>query len=202
LESFLLHFSALGSKMTAPVERWVRAAADRCAVIGLPDLARALRGHARAEAGHDLMMIADARNLAARWNSRRNPSIDVDLLLHQAATPGVLQYCEVHNQNLAGATPFAQIAIEYEVEMLPLRYGELFVRHCLEVLGAEILPCLSFVTEHIVLDAGHIDFNARAITKLLALMPACLPACPGFWRHRYLGCLCPVPSRLRSTRRT
>jgi hypothetical protein len=38
------------------------------------------------------------------------------------------------------------------------------------------LPCLSFVTEHIVLDAGHTEFNARAITKLLNLMPACLPA--------------------------
>jgi predicted GNAT family N-acyltransferase len=176
LESFLLHFSALGSKMTAPVERWIRAAADRCAVIGLPDLARALRGHARGEAGHDLMMIADARNLAAHWNSRRNPSIDVDLLLNQAATSGVVQYCEVHNQNLGGATPFAQIAIEYEVEMLPLRYGRLFVGHCLEVLGVEILPSLSFVTEHIGLDAGHTDFNARAITELLALMPACLPA--------------------------
>ena len=176
LESFLLHFSALGSKMTAPVERWIRAAADRCAVIGLPDLAGALRGHARAEAGHDLMMIADARNLAARWNSRRNPPIDVDLLLNQEATPGVVQYCKVHDQCLVGATPFAQIAIEYEVEMLPLRYGGLFVGQCLEVLGAEILPCLSFVTEHIVLDAGHTDFNARAITKLLALMPACLPA--------------------------
>src|ERR1700756_2108900 len=101
LESFLLHFSALGSRMTAPVEHWIRAAADRCAVIGLPDLARALRGHAQAEAGHDLLMIADARNMAARWNSRRNPSIDVDLLLHQVPTPGVVQYCEVHNQNLA-----------------------------------------------------------------------------------------------------
>jgi hypothetical protein len=176
LESFLLHFSALGSRMTAPVERWIRRAAERCAVIGLPELARALRGHARAEAGHDLMMIADARSLAARWNSHRNPPIDADILLNQAATPGVVQYCEVHEQNLAGATPYAQIAIEYEVEMLPLRYGGLFVGHCLEVLGKEILPCLSFVTEHIVLDAGHTDFNARAITKLLALMPASLPA--------------------------
>ena len=129
LESFLLHFSALGSKMTAPVEGWIRAAAERCAAIGLPELARALRGHARAEAGHDLMMIADARSLAARWNSRRNPPIDVDLLLNQEATPGVVQYCKVHDQNLVGATPFAQIAIEYEVEMLPLRYGELFVGH-------------------------------------------------------------------------
>jgi predicted GNAT family N-acyltransferase len=60
--------------------------------------------------------------------------------------------------------------------LLPLRYGNLFVSHCLQVLGPEILPCLSFVTEHIVLDAGHTEFNARAITKLLNLMPACLPA--------------------------
>jgi len=73
------------------------------------------------------------------------------------------------------SAPYAQIAIEYEVEMLPLRYGEVLVRHCLDVLGSEILPCLSFVTGHIVLDAGHTDFNARAITELLDQMPACLP---------------------------
>jgi hypothetical protein len=51
LESFLLHFSALGSRMTAPVERWIGAAAERCAAIGFPELARALRGHARARSG-------------------------------------------------------------------------------------------------------------------------------------------------------
>ena len=107
---------------------------------------------------------------------RRNPSVDADKLLNRAPTPGVLRYCELHDQNIAGATPYAQIAIEYEVEMLPLRYGERFVSHCLDVLGPEILPCLSFVTEHIVLDAGHTDFNARAIAKLLDLMPTCLPA--------------------------
>jgi hypothetical protein len=54
LESFLLHFSALGSRMTAPVEHWISRAAERCATIGLPEMARALRGHARAEAGHAL----------------------------------------------------------------------------------------------------------------------------------------------------
>src|SRR5258708_22114033 len=73
LESFLLNFCALGSQMTAPVERWIRSAADRCAAIGLSELARALSAHARAEAGHDLMMIADARSLATRWNTRRGP---------------------------------------------------------------------------------------------------------------------------------
>jgi N-acyl-L-homoserine lactone synthetase len=176
LEAFLLHFCALGSRMTAPVGRWICGAAERCAAIGLSELARALAGHARAEAGHDLMMIADARSLAARWNGRRKPSVDADVLLNQAPTRGVLQYCEVHDQNLASLTPYAQIAIEYEVEMLPLRYGNQFISHCVGVLGAAILPCLSFVTEHIVLDAGHTDFNARAIAKLLDFRPTCLPA--------------------------
>jgi hypothetical protein len=176
LESFLLHFSALGSRMTAPVERWIRCAAERCAETGLSALARALRGHARAEANHHLMMIADVRSLATRWNSRRGPTVDADMLLNQEPTPGVLRYCEVHEQNITGTTAYAQIAIEYEVEMLPLRYGELFISHCLDVLGPEILPCLSFVTEHIISDVGHTDFNARAIGKLLDAMPGCLSA--------------------------
>jgi hypothetical protein len=176
LESFLLHYCTLGVQMTAPVEHWIRGAAERCATLGLPELARSLNGHARAEAGHHLMMIADAKSLAARWNGRRRPSVEAGRLLNQAPTPGVLQYCGVHEQSLAGDTPYAQIAIEYEVEMLPLRYGDLFIGHCVEVLGPDILSSLSFVTEHIVLDIGHTEFNARSITKLLDLMPACLPA--------------------------
>ena len=122
------------------------------------------------------MMIADLTALAARWNARREPSVDPDKLLNQAPSPGVIQYHEVHDQNIAGDTPYAQIAIEYEVEMLPLRYGELFVARCVEVLGAEILPCLSFVTEHIRLDRAHTNFNARAMARLLELVPSCLPA--------------------------
>jgi hypothetical protein len=96
------------------------------------------------------------------------------------AEPGAelrgFQYCSVHEENIAGDTPYAQIAIEYEVEMLPLRYGELFVSRCVELLGADIFPCLSFVTEHIVLDIGHTNFNARGIAKLLDARPSCLPA--------------------------
>jgi hypothetical protein len=60
--------------------------------------------------------------------------------------------------------------------MLPLRYGELLLTRCVEMLGAEILPCLSFVTEHIVLDVGHTNFNARLIAKLIDLYPSSMPA--------------------------
>jgi hypothetical protein len=47
LEAFLLYFCAIGAQMTEPVERWIRRAADRCAVLGLSELAQALTRHAR-----------------------------------------------------------------------------------------------------------------------------------------------------------
>src|SRR6202795_4280667 len=75
LELFLLHFCALGSQMTEPVEGWIRRAAGRCANMGLAELAHALNGHAQAEAGHHLLMIADVTSLAARGNARANPGV-------------------------------------------------------------------------------------------------------------------------------
>jgi hypothetical protein len=176
LELFLLHFCALGSQMTEPVEGWIRRAAGRCANMGLAELAHALNGHAQAEAGHHLLMIADVTSLAARWNARRKPSVDARKLLNQPSTPGVLHYCKVHEDNIAGDTPYAQIAIEYEVEMLPLRYGKLLLTRCVEMLGGDILPCLSFVTQHIYWDVGHTNFNARVIAKLIDLDPSSMPA--------------------------
>jgi hypothetical protein len=79
-------------------------------------------------------------------------------------------------ENIAGDTPYAQIAIEYEIEQLPLRYGGLFVSRCLELFGPEILPSLSFVTEHIDLDIGHTQFNAQELAKLIDRVPESLPA--------------------------
>jgi hypothetical protein len=176
LEAFLFYFSVLGSKMTEPVEGWLYRAAERCATLGLADLARALHVHARAEAGHHLMMIADARSLSDRRHVRGLPEVDVEQLLAQLTSEGVLRYIRVHEENISGETPYAQAAIEYEVEMLPLRFGNAFVGHCLAVLGQEIAPCLSFVTEHIILDASHTDFNARLIARLLNTKPGSLPS--------------------------
>jgi hypothetical protein len=175
LDLFLLHFCALGSQMTEPVERWIRHAAERCAGMGLSDLAFGLRGHAQVETGHQLLMIADVRSLAARWNARHKHPIDASQLLNQPPTPGVLHYCRVHEENIAGAAPYGQVAIDYEVEMLPLRYGDALLNRCVRMLGAEILPCLSFVTEHIALDVGQTNFNARAMSNLIELIPWSMP---------------------------
>jgi hypothetical protein len=176
LELFLLYFCAIGAQMTRPVEGWICRAASRCAELGFEALAKALNQHAQAESGHHLMMIADVHSLANHWNSRHSRSIDADALLNQAPSEGARSYCEVHERNIAGNTPFAQIAIEYEIEQLPLRYGSFFLARCFEVLGQEILPSLSFVSAHIDLDVGHTHFNERELAKLIDSTPESLPA--------------------------
>jgi hypothetical protein len=175
LEAFLLYFCAIGARMTEPVETWIRQAADRCAIVGFPELGEALSRHAQAEAGHHLMMIADLRALADHWNLRHKPPVNADELLRIAPSRGARNYCLVHEENIAGDTPFAQIAIEYEIEQLPLRYGGLFVARCVEIFGPDILPALSFVTEHIDLDIGHTKFNARELAKVVDRIPESLP---------------------------
>lgn len=176
LELFLLYFCAIGAQMTQPVESWIRRAASRCDALGFEALAKALNQHAQAESGHHLMMIADVHSLAKHWNARHSWSIAADALLSQAPSDGARSYCEVHERNIAGCTPFAQIAIEYEIEQLPLRYGSLFLARCFEVFGPKILPSLSFVSAHIELDVGHTHFNERELAKLIDSTPESLPA--------------------------
>jgi hypothetical protein len=158
------------------VESWIRRSASRCAALGFSELAEALTRHAQAEAGHHLMLIADLRSLVNHWNARNTPSVDAEELLRIPPSFGASQYCLVHEENIAGNTPYAQIAIEYEIEQLPLRYGGLFLARCLEIFGPEILSSLSFVTEHIDLDIGHTHFNAQQLSKLIDLFPESLPS--------------------------
>src|SRR6201987_4865196 len=176
LELFLLYFCAIGAQMTQPVEGWIRRAASRCAELGFEELAKALKQHAQAESGHHLMMIADVHSLVKHWNSRHSRSINADDLLNQVPSNGARSYCEVHERNIAGDTSYAQIAIEYEIEQLPLRYGSLFLARCFEVFGPEILPSLSFVSAHIEWDVGHTHFNERELAKLIDSTPESLPA--------------------------
>ncbi|WP_296709599.1 GNAT family N-acyltransferase [Rhodoblastus sp.] len=175
-ELFLMYFCALGAHMTQPVEGWIRRAGVRCEQMGFTQVGRALARHASAEADHHLLMIADLRSLAARWNVTHAPSVDADDMLDQAPSPGVMTYCQLHEENIAGETPFAQVAIEYEIEMLPLRYGQQIVGRCIELLGPDIISCLSFITKHIMLDGAHTDLNARALNDLIERAPWSLSA--------------------------
>jgi hypothetical protein len=171
LELFLVHFCAMGVHMTEPVEGWIRCAGERCVGLGLEELGRALQNHAKGEAGHHHLMMADVKTLTTRWNTHRTPHLDSDVLLKQPPSLGVRRYCEVHEHIIAGNTPFAQIAIEYEIEMLSLRYGQQLITNCVAQLGQDILGCLRFLTDHVDLDVGHTKFNARELEKLIVHHP-------------------------------
>jgi hypothetical protein len=174
LERFLLHFCAQGVGMTAPVEGWIRRAGERCTEMGLHRLGRALEIHARHEAGHDALFAADTRALAARRIAAGRPAIDAEALLALPAGPGVESYRALHEEVIASATPYGQLAIEYEIEALSVRHGQALLANCAEVLGPDVLSCLSFTTEHVELDAGHTRFNREQLNTLLAERPEML----------------------------
>jgi hypothetical protein len=171
LERFLIYFSALGVGMTEPVEDWIRRASERCGELGLTELAAALKAHAKHEADHHLLMQADTRLLVERWNEKREPRLDAAVLLALAPTPGVIGYRELHEEVISGPAPYGQLAIEYEIEMLSVSYGPALIRRCTDIVGAEILHGLSFLEDHIALDAGHTHFNRLQLSRLLEQRP-------------------------------
>lgn len=175
-ETFLMFFTALGVQMTRPVDSWIRRAGERCIAVGFAELGHALIKHAVHEAGHDALFEQDVRSLVKRWNAKDPRHIDVERLLAPPATAGVARYVRLHEETLAGPSPFAQIAIEYEIEQLSVTWGPHFIRTCAGVLGPDVSTCLTFVHDHVALDVGHTQFNRIQLGRFLTAHPASLEA--------------------------
>jgi hypothetical protein len=171
LQGFLIYFSALGVGMTEPVEGWIRRAGGRCRDLGLTEVAAALDAHAKQEADHHLLMQADTHRLVERWNENHEPRLNAAELLALAPTPGVIGYRELHEYLISGQAPYGQLAVEYEIEMLSVTYGPVLLRRCSDLLGADILAGLSFLQDHVELDAGHTHFNRVQLGRLLEQRP-------------------------------
>jgi hypothetical protein len=174
LEAFLIYFSALGVGMTEPVGRWIRRAGERCAAIGLPILARALAAHAQHEEGHQRLMESDTHHLVRLWNGQHQPKLDAVELLALDHTAGVAAYRALHEDIITGSTPYGQLAIEYEIEMLSVDYAPLLIARCIRSIGKDVLQGLSFLEEHVELDVGHTKFNRLQMSKLLEEQPGFL----------------------------
>ena len=116
-------------------------------------------------------MLADARLLVERWNKARKPELNVNALLDLPPTPGVAAYHCLHEGLIAGPTPYGQLAIEYEIEMLSVTYGPQLIARCAGLLGDGILESLSFLRDHVALDAGHTNFNRLQLSRLLEEHP-------------------------------
>jgi hypothetical protein len=171
MAAFLLHFSALSIPITEPVEGWIRRAGERCETLGLAKIGSALRGHAKAEAGHHEYHANDFVTLTRFWNSRWSPRADPAAIRGHGITPGGERYSLIHEETIAGPTPYCQFAIEYEIELLPVQYGQRFVDNCVRLLGPDILKCMSFATSHIEFDVGHTKFNAHFLGRMIAESP-------------------------------
>src|SRR5215471_1291537 len=175
LHIFLVYFSALGVGMTEPVESWIKRAGERCREIGLSELGSALIRHAKQEAGHHRLMIDDVHILARHWNQRRGVRpLDIESLLSRSLPPAVAQYRSLHQRVIEGPAPFAQVAIEYEIEALSVRYGPALLCQCQQLLPKEASIGLSFLAEHVAIDTGHTQFNERQLERLLDERPQSL----------------------------
>ncbi|MCY1046969.1 hypothetical protein OV208_37035 [Corallococcus sp. bb12-1] len=172
LEGFLIQLCALGVYMTEPVDGWIRRAGEACTkVAGLEEVGRQLISHAKHEAGHHLMMVADTKSLVAGWNARRMPKLDAEQLLAQAPTPAMQEYRQIHEDTINGAMPGAQVAIEYEIENLSVVFAPRLIEQCKRVLGEEVMNSLTFIKEHVELDVGHTALNEVMLNKLLTSKP-------------------------------
>ena len=176
LELFLIYFTSVGVAMAEPVEDWIRRAGERCEQLGLKELGQAFRLHSNHEAGHHLMLIEDTQVLVDRWNARRSFALDADLISEQRMTEGVRRYRKLHEDVIAGDSPFCQLAIEYEIEALSVRIGPKLIEQCMKVLGSTVMAGLSFLRLHVSLDVGHTRFNEGQLNDLLDQRPESLIA--------------------------
>ena len=121
------------------------------------------------------MMVEDTHALVKRWNARYSPPLDAESLFDVEPGSGASRYIAIHEAIVDGDMPFVQVALEYEIEQLPVAFGALMISNWAQRLGQDITNSLSFVREHIVLDVGHTAFNRKLLQGLLESGPRYLP---------------------------
>jgi hypothetical protein len=172
LERFLIEYCSLGVQITEPVEGWIARSGERCIELGLSEIGTSLCNHAAHEADHHLMFIEDTQRLVGRWNARHpsHPS-DAEALIARKPTRAMQHYIDLHETTIVSTTPFAQVAIELEIERLSVALLPDLLAQFRRVLGPEVLESLSFLGEHAALDVGHTHLNTRMMDAVLAQRP-------------------------------
>ena len=89
----------------------------------------------------------------------------------QPPSSGAVAYVDLHETVIASATPYGQLGIEYEIEMLSLTFGAPFMKNVLDKCGSERVEGLTFIKEHVEVDVGHTEFNRRQLIQVLGEHP-------------------------------
>ena len=171
LERFLIEYCSLGVQITEPVESWISRAGERSKAMGLVHTGAALVAHAHHEANHHLMFIEDTEKLVAHWNARHDEKLDASALIARLPTTAMKQYIALHEDTISSFRPFAQVAIELEIERLSVTTLPVLLGQFKQILGEEILSSLSFLGEHAAIDVGHTHLNTRMMNSLLEIRP-------------------------------
>lgn len=161
---WMIRFSGHGVRMTERVSEWIGAAGRRCTLTGMPELGRNLCAHARAEAGHEVMMMDDARVLVDKWNRSARLPLDAEELITAPPLESARRYAALHDEVIAGDRPYGQVAIEFEIERMSVVIGPQFLEQCHRLLGS---TGSTFIAEHVELDQGHTAFNERQLADVI-----------------------------------
>ena len=170
-ERFFIEYCSLGVQMTEPVEGWIARAGARCVEAGLHGIGEQLQDHARHEADHHLMFIADTANLVRAYNGRYGVDLSPDALINRPPTSAMVRYIDLHEQTIGSDLPAGQVAIELEIERLSVVLVPDLLAQCKRVLGQKTLDSLSFLSSHAALDIGHTHLNTRLMEDVLSVQP-------------------------------
>lgn len=169
---FMIYWSAMSAALTTPIPEYLATAGMRCEALGLHDLAEFFKEHTEEEDGHHEWAAADVRKLVDLWNLN-NPGMpfNADDLLVSNLTPSVRRYHQLHKDVVAGDAPWAELAIDVEIELITTQYGPPLMKVCSAALCERGQQSISFLAEHVRFDFGHTDINFRVVAELIKAKP-------------------------------
>lgn len=172
LKLFMIHWNALNAGLTEPIPMYLKRAGERCQNMGLGFMADFFYEHEHEEDGHEDWAIDDVKELVSLWNKEEpNHKLDAKNLLAKKISPTVKRYHELHEQIIEGGSPWAELAIDVEIELIATTYGPVLVRKWIDCMGQESLSKVSFLDKHVSADVGHTKTNFQIVDRFISEHP-------------------------------
>lgn len=172
LKLFMIYWSALSAGISEPIPAYFNRAAERCKKEGFEEMVEIFSEHGKEEEGHDAWATSDVQKLVEIWNKEEpNFQLDAKELLDNRMSPAVKRYHKLHEHVIEGDSPWAELAIGLEIELIATTYGPILLKNWVNCMGQDSLPSISFLHEHVRADVGHTETNFEVVHKLLAQHP-------------------------------
>ncbi|NEO41548.1 MAG: hypothetical protein F6J90_36560 [Moorea sp. SIOASIH] len=172
LKLFMIHWSALSAGLTEPIPVYLERAGERCQNMDFQEMAKFFYEHEEEEDGHENWAIEDVEELVAIWNQEEpNCQLDAQELLAKKISPAVKRYHQLHERVIEGDSPWAELAIDVEIELLSTTYGPILVKKWVDCMGQASLSKVSFLHKHVLADVGHTDTNFEVVDKFISDHP-------------------------------